>query len=112
MRLIQQQQLHHHQRLARLHDIFIANRRSICLTRFLGANVKQESGRQSGGDSGGEKINRPDLKKSLGPPGPKRLITVACILVIIYMYPMIFRPLFGIGSSGKLPVVLDYKIVF
>lgn len=44
--------------------------------------------------------NRPNLKRA-GKSGNPKVVIVGCILVALYMYPMIFKPMFSIGISGE-----------
>lgn len=49
------------------------------------------------------KPKRPDLRKAATGESKtvSRIIVAACLLVTIYLYPMIFKPLFNIGNLGK-----------
>ena len=51
--------------------------------------------------------SKPNLRKAAAKDGPRAAVLIACILATIWMYPMIFKPLFGIGSLGKF---IDSKV--
>lgn len=44
---------------------------------------------------------KPDLRRAGVNNRPRNVIIVTCLLVMAYMYPMIFKPLFGIGELGE-----------
>lgn len=57
--------------------------------------------RMATSDSSGKTVEKPDLRKASVNNKPRNVIIATCLLVIVYMYPMIFKPLFGIGQACK-----------
>lgn len=47
-------------------------------------------------------VEKPNLRKASPGFGNKKYLVGACLLMVVYMYPMIFKPLFGIGEEGEL----------
>lgn len=47
------------------------------------------------------RVGKPNLRKGYDTTGNKQMIVVACILVAVYMYPSIFKPLFRGESQGE-----------
>lgn len=55
---------------------------------------------------------KPDLKRAGKDTRASKVIGAACLLVAIYMYPMIFKPLLGIGQTdGELCFLLSNLII-
>lgn len=46
-------------------------------------------------------IVKPNLRQAGKNDKSRNIVVAVCILVVIYMYPMIIKPLFGIQSSSR-----------
>lgn len=57
-----------------------------------------------------QESRKPDLKRAVADNKPKRIIALACVLALAYMYPMIFRPLFGFKSTSSEEEIQREKI--
>lgn len=48
-----------------------------------------------------ESIKKPDLRRAAANSRPRNMIALACLMVVVYMYPTILRPMIGIGDTGE-----------
>lgn len=75
------------------------NSRSLLRVPRLGAPKCRQTHGEANGQTGTTK--KPNLRQAPKNDKPRNVAILACVLAAIYMYPMIFRPMFGIGQSCK-----------